>query len=46
MQTLNAWSKKCHASLVEDFLQLLDKIITYLMIPKEIVKEFCLTLKY
>ena len=32
--------------MVEDFLQLLDKIITYLMIPKEIVKEFCLTLKF
>ena len=32
--------KKCHASLAEDFVQLLDTIITYLMITKEIVKEF------
>jgi len=41
MQTLNACIKKeCHASLVEDFFQLLDMIITYLMIPKESVKQF------
>ena len=32
--------KKCHASLAEDFVQLLDTLITFLMIPKEIVKEF------
>jgi len=40
MQTVNACRKKCHTSLVENFLQLLDMIITYLMIPKESVKEF------
>jgi len=37
---------KCHASLVEAFLQLLYMINIYLMIPKEFVNEFCLTLKY
>jgi len=40
MQILDACRTKCHASLVEDCLLLLDMIITYLMIPKEFVDVF------
>jgi len=39
MQTLNACRKTCHASLAEEFLQLLDMIITFRMVPKEFVKK-------